>query len=219
MLSTRLRCSPSPSCAKPATVVERLAGTVDRAERRAVEIRVGRTHVEDARLQQRLIGRDRNLLIDEMGNAGLARTRNERLAQRLERRRLRGGQCPKRHALRPRRPRRKQHFDAAYREGEYAASRAFHEGASFYLIHAVLPIGAPKRFAGRCVRLVLNYSKVIVTLLFTPVNAVRSVLPRDQLAMLFQFVTSCSAPRSDSALRVKVGLAELSVGKIPHPAT
>ena len=154
-----------------------------------------------------------------MGDAGLARARHERLAQRLERRGLRGGQCPKRHTLRPRRPWGKQHFDAAYREGEYAASRALHKGASFYLIHAVLPIGAPKRFAGRCVRLVLNYSKVIVTLLFIPVNAARACFREISCAMLFQFVTSCSAPRSDSALRVKVGLAELSVGKIPHPAT
>src|SRR4029077_2806534 len=109
-----------------------------------------------------------------MRNAGLARAGHQRLAQRLDGFAFVGVEQPERHTLRPRRPRGKQHFDAAYREGEYAASRALHKGASLYLIHAVLPIGAPKRFAGRCVRLVLNYSKVIVTLLFIPVNAARA---------------------------------------------
>src|SRR5262249_19997390 len=41
-----------------ATAVERLARAIDRTERRAVEIRVRRAHVEDARLEQRLLGRD-----------------------------------------------------------------------------------------------------------------------------------------------------------------
>src|SRR5258708_39857424 len=36
-----------------------LAGAVDRAERRAVEVRVGRTHIHDARFQERLLRRDR----------------------------------------------------------------------------------------------------------------------------------------------------------------
>ena len=125
--------------------------------------------------QQRLLGRHRDLLIDEMGNAGLARAGHQRLAQRLEVFALRGvEQSGTAHPASRACARRKQHFDAAHREGERAASRAFHEGASFYLVHAVLPIGAPKRFAGRCVRLVLNYSKVIVTLLFIPVNAARA---------------------------------------------
>src|SRR5258708_4473466 len=42
---------------------------------------------------------------------------------------------------------------------------------------------------------------------------------RRQLAIAPQFAVSCSAPRSESALSVKVGLAELSVGKTPQPAT
>ena len=154
-----------------------------------------------------------------MGNAGLARARNEGLAQRLERLRLRGGQRPKRNALGPRRARREQDFQAAYREREYAASRALQKGASFHLIHAVLPMSAPRTHCRSC--------GPACSELFQANRGPRfrfrqrhpdGGLP-DQLAMLFQFVASCSAPRSDSALSVNVGLAELSVGKIPHPAT
>jgi hypothetical protein len=78
-----------------------------------------------------------------MGNAGLACARNEGLTQRLERPRLPRGQRPKRNALGPRRARREQDFHATYCEGEHAASRALHKGASFYLIHAFLPMSAP----------------------------------------------------------------------------
>src|SRR6516165_4001375 len=92
-------------CKRPA-VVERLAGAIDRAERRAIEVRVGRADVEDARFEQRLLRRDRDLLIDEMGYSGLARTRDQRLAEGVERCRLRGGQRPQRNALRPRGTRR-----------------------------------------------------------------------------------------------------------------
>jgi signal transduction protein with GAF and PtsI domain len=53
----------------------------------------------------------------------------------------------------------------------------------------------PWRLAGRAVRLVLNYSKVIVTLLCALVNADRG-FGRDRLRMLLQLVASCSAPRT-----------------------
>src|SRR5262245_60203456 len=43
-----------------AAVVERLARAINRAERCAVEIRVRRAHVEDARLEQCLLRRDRD---------------------------------------------------------------------------------------------------------------------------------------------------------------
>src|SRR6476659_9825176 len=109
-----------------------------------------------------------------MRNAGLARAGHQRLAKRLDGFAFVGVEQPERHTLRPRLTRREQNLGAAHAEGERAEPGAFHKGASFYLIHAVLPIGAPKRFAGRCVRLVLNYSKVIVTLLFIPVNAARA---------------------------------------------
>src|SRR5215469_17348935 len=92
-------------CKRPA-VVERLAGAIDRAKRRAIEGRVGRADVEDARFEQRLLRWDRDLLVDEVGYSGLARTRDERLAQRVQRRRLRGGQRAQRNALRPRGARR-----------------------------------------------------------------------------------------------------------------
>src|SRR6516164_7138168 len=82
------------------------AGAIDRAERRAIEVRVGRADVEDARFEQRLLRRDRDLLIDEVGYSGLARTRDERLAEGVQRRRLRGGQRAQRNALRPRGTRR-----------------------------------------------------------------------------------------------------------------
>ena len=74
-------------------------GAIDRAERCTIEIRIGRADVEDARFEQRLLRRDRDLLIDEVGYPGLAGTRDERLPERVERRRLRGRQRPQRNAL------------------------------------------------------------------------------------------------------------------------
>src|SRR5215467_7796182 len=110
---------------KAAAVVERLARALDRAERRAIEVRVRRSHVEDARLEQRLLRRDRDLLVDEMGDAGLPRARHQRLAQRLESGRLAGGQCLERHALRACRAGREQDLGPAHREGKRADGRAF----------------------------------------------------------------------------------------------
>src|SRR6188472_1803933 len=59
---------------KISTAVERLAGAVDCGKGRAVKIRIGRANVEDARFEQRLVRRNRYLLVDEMRDAGLART-------------------------------------------------------------------------------------------------------------------------------------------------
>jgi hypothetical protein len=53
---------------KAAAAVERLACVIDRAQRGAVEIRVGWFDIEDTRLKQRLFGRARDLLIDEIGD-------------------------------------------------------------------------------------------------------------------------------------------------------
>src|SRR5262245_10405393 len=125
-------------CKRPA-VVERLASAIDRAQRRAIEIHVGRAHVEDARFEQRLLRRDRDLLIDEVGYPGLARTRDERLAERVEGGRLRGRQRPQRNALCTRRARREQNLGAAHREGERTDGRALHEGASFDVVHGSPP--------------------------------------------------------------------------------
>src|SRR5262249_28124401 len=60
-----------------------LAAAVDGAHRGAIEVHERRAHVEDARLQQRLLGRDRNLLVDEKRDAGGARAPHERVAHRL----------------------------------------------------------------------------------------------------------------------------------------
>src|SRR6516165_9756865 len=51
-----------------AVTVERLARGIDGADRGAVKIGVRRANVEDARFEQRLIRRHRELLIDEMGD-------------------------------------------------------------------------------------------------------------------------------------------------------
>src|SRR5262245_24692257 len=41
---------------KAATAMKRLTGAIDRAHRRAIEIRIRRAHIEDAGLQQRFLG-------------------------------------------------------------------------------------------------------------------------------------------------------------------
>src|SRR5262249_43645567 len=68
----------------------RLAHAIDGAERGAIEVRVGWPHIEDARLEQRLLRRPRNLLIDELDDTGLTRAGNKGLAQRFESFRLIG---------------------------------------------------------------------------------------------------------------------------------
>src|SRR5450631_2937386 len=67
-----------------AAAVPHLARALDRAERRAVEIGIGWTHIHDAGFEQGLLGRDRNLLIDELGDAGLLGARNQRFANGAE---------------------------------------------------------------------------------------------------------------------------------------
>src|SRR5579883_2297209 len=61
-----------------------LRGAVDRVDRRAIEVDERRLDIELARFEQRLAGRNRHLLIDEMRNAGALRARHQRLAQRLD---------------------------------------------------------------------------------------------------------------------------------------
>ena len=70
-----------------------------------------------------------------MGYPGLARARDERLAERVKRRGLRGRQRAQRSALRARHARREKNLGAADREGERADCRALHEGASFDVVH------------------------------------------------------------------------------------
>ena len=59
-------------------------------------------------------------MVDEMRNAGLARARHERLAQRLDGFAFVGVEQPEWHTLRPRRTRREHDFGTAHREGERA---------------------------------------------------------------------------------------------------
>src|SRR5206468_10762709 len=106
-----------------------LARALDRAERRPIEIHKRRPHVEDPRLEQRFLRRDRELLIHEMGNPRLPGAGNERLSQRFERLDLLRGQYPEWEALRAGVARGEQNLDAAHREGERAHCRAFDEDA------------------------------------------------------------------------------------------
>src|SRR5437879_5956018 len=69
---------------REATAVARLTRLIDRADDGPVEIHIRRLHIEDARLEQRLLRGHGQLLIDEMSDACRARAGNERLAQRLE---------------------------------------------------------------------------------------------------------------------------------------
>src|SRR3954471_6829794 len=116
---------------QPGEALIRLRGgsAVDRRDRRFVEIRVRRAHVHDARLKQRLFGRHRDLLIDEMRDAGGACAGHQLLAHRLERFRLARLQQTKGHALCARRARREQNLCTADGECE-RAERAAHEVAS-----------------------------------------------------------------------------------------
>src|SRR5258708_12064124 len=93
------------------------------AERRTREIYVRRSHVEDTGLKQRLLRRNRDLLIDEMRYAGLASAGNECLAQRIEHLGLRRAQGTQGHPLRACRARSKQELRATHRKGERTACR------------------------------------------------------------------------------------------------
>src|SRR5262245_39686215 len=107
------------------------APAVDGAHRGAIEVHERRAHVEDARLQQRLLGRDRDLVVDEMRDAGRARTLHERVADRLDDLGLGLLKEPERDVARARLTRREHDRRAAHREGERTQRRALHEGASF----------------------------------------------------------------------------------------
>src|ERR1700756_2736533 len=58
---------------KIAAAIARRTRAIDRTERSAIEIRKRRFHVHDPSFEQRLLRRDRDLLIDEMNDAGVFR--------------------------------------------------------------------------------------------------------------------------------------------------
>src|SRR5258706_337050 len=84
---------------REATPLARLARAVDRCYRRPIEVRRRGLDVEDARFEQRLLGRNRKLLIDEMRDARRACARNQGLAQCLQGLGLVGLQQTKGHGL------------------------------------------------------------------------------------------------------------------------
>src|SRR5712675_1212812 len=119
-----------------------LAAAVDGGDRGAIEVHERRAHVEDARLQQRLLGRDRNLVVDEMRDAGGARTLHQRVADRLDDVGLGLLEQTERDVARARLSRRQHDRRAAHREGERTQRRALHEGASFDGCHQTFsPLG------------------------------------------------------------------------------
>ena len=112
-----------------------LAGALDRTERRAIKIRVRRSYIHDARFEQRLLRRNRKLLIDEIDDARVLGAGNERLAHGAQRGRLFGGESSQRNVLRLRLAWCQQNFGAADRKRERADGRALHEGAPLNLVH------------------------------------------------------------------------------------
>src|SRR5262245_23370328 len=116
-----------------------VAGFVDRGERGAIEVDERRPHIGDADVEQCLVRLDRALLIDEVGDAGLASARHEGFADRFERLRLVGGQHLERSTLGAGFARREHHLDAADRERECAGRGTLHERATFDGIHRHLP--------------------------------------------------------------------------------
>src|ERR1700733_10761832 len=121
-------------------VAEDLAASiVDRLDGRSIEIREGRTDVEDAGLQKRFARRHRKLLIDEMGDPGLALLRHQRLAERLDRIALMGIEKPEGDIARPGLARRHDDLNSAYRESQRTQGRAFDESTSADVRHRRLP--------------------------------------------------------------------------------
>src|SRR3984885_15340341 len=111
------------------------ARLVDAADRSAIEVDEGWLDVDDAGLEQRLAWGDRDLLIDEMRDAGLARARQQRLAQRFDGFGFLATEQAERHRAGARLARRHQDFDAAHHEGEHAHARAFEKDAPLQSVH------------------------------------------------------------------------------------
>src|ERR1700722_1532329 len=118
---------------------ERLpADIVDRQKRASIVLGKWRAEVENAGLQQRFLRRHRQLLIDVMGDTGLARLRYQGLAERLQRFALMAIEQAERHIACPCLARRHQHFDAADREGQRAQRSAFDKTTPTNACHGLL---------------------------------------------------------------------------------
>src|SRR5258707_7686464 len=91
---------------KRPAVVERLAGAINRPQRRAIEIRVGRADVEDARFEHIDIMRMQALLVNEDPYPAWDYLREDYRAVLAKFGRVPSGHAPHRHALLPRPTRR-----------------------------------------------------------------------------------------------------------------
>jgi len=100
---------------------------------------------EDARFEQCFFRRNRELLIDEMGNTCGTRARNEGLTQRLDSFRLVGLEQPEWHVLRMCFARGQEYVDTADGKRKYASGRALKEVAALYCVHGFLPKPTPRR--------------------------------------------------------------------------
>src|SRR6266545_1030998 len=116
-----------------------LARALDAGERGAIEVDVGRSRFGHPDGEQRLLGRDRELAVDEMRDAVLPCPDRERLADRFERLRFLELEHAHGRALGARLPWSEQNLGAADRKGECAERRALDEFSPRNLIHGVPP--------------------------------------------------------------------------------
>src|ERR1700730_16789581 len=128
----------SRKCCEPFAAAAR-ARFVDAANRSAIVIYEGRPDVDDAGFEQRLARRNRELLVDEMRDADLARARYQGLAQRFNGLGLLAIEQAKRHRACAGLAWCHQEVDSAHRKGQHAHAGAFEKDASFDGIHRFLP--------------------------------------------------------------------------------
>src|SRR5665213_4460432 len=119
------------------------ASSVNRGDGRVVDLGEGRSDTHNSQRKQRLFRRYRDLLIDEVRDAGRFCTRNERLSYGVERLCLGRGQGPQRCSLRTGLAWREQQFRAVHRKGKYAEPDALYEGAPIRVAHCNVHPSAP----------------------------------------------------------------------------
>ncbi len=98
-----------------------------------------RFDVNDACFEERLAGRNRDLLVDKMRDASLARPWHQCLTYRFEGLGLLAIEQSKRHRACARLAPRHQNVDATYSEDEHAHARAFEKDAPLHGVHKFLP--------------------------------------------------------------------------------
>src|SRR5467141_507880 len=216
---------------REATPLARLARPVDRCDRRPVEVRKRGLDVEDAGFEQRLLGRNRKLLIDEMRDARRAGTRNHGLAQCLQGLGLVGLQQAKGHALGAGLARGQENFGAAHRERERAKRGTADKVPSFHLVHDVLPGEEGQQVLPRCyiggtcpcrptltraaVRVPSGWRCVTANTLAPGLSSLRSVGVKDTITALSGTSTFFSPPLyctvSTRSLPMLVTLATLAL--------